>query len=92
MDELRKRATTTHLKPPVYDVEEPLWTADDPVTGCVGVGYVEEEAFGNLVSVVSRYETEAGETSYRKLPGRTVRRIEGEEGLLDAVRRVLGRG
>ncbi|QLG61765.1 hypothetical protein [Halorarum salinum] len=76
----------------MYDLEEPLWTAEDPVTECIGFGYVEEEAFGNLVSAVTRYENGPGERGYRKLPGEVVRRTDVDEGLIEAVKRVFGRG
>ncbi|QLG27351.1 hypothetical protein HUG10_07225 [Halorarum halophilum] len=91
-EELRERATIDRLEPPVYDLDEPLWTAEDPVTECVGFGYVEEEAFGNLASAITRYENESDGTRYRKVPGRFVRRTDADEGLIDAVKRALGRG
>lgn len=93
--ELRERARTTHWEPPTYGLERPLWTAEDPVTGCVGVGHVEEEAFGNLVAVVRRYEADdGGDDGYTKLPGRTVTKPLGRarsDGLVERMKRTLGR-
>lgn len=74
-DELRERAQILFREPPLYNIERSLWTAEDPHTECIGIGDVEEEAFGNLVSAVEQYEREGSDgPGYAKLPGRTVKR------------------
>ena len=56
-------------------VDEPLWVAEDPATDCVGVGSVEAEAVGNLVSVVAEFEADEGRRRpLMRVPGRTVAR------------------
>jgi hypothetical protein len=86
---LRDRAATTHWEPPVRGLEEPMWTARDPKTGCTGLGRVEAEAFGNLAAAVHHYEEEESHTGYTKYPGRLRRQPMGEStqeetsGLLD---------
>lgn len=47
---IMNRAETIYWEPPV--VREPFWRADDPKTGCVGVGESEHEARANLVHAV----------------------------------------
>lgn len=91
-DVVAERATVAHLEPPVYGLDEPMWTAEDDETDCVGVGRVEAEAVGNLVSVVVAYDRDPG-TSYVKLPGQVVERTWANEaesgGVLDALRDFL---
>lgn len=73
--EVRERAWVERREPPLDPVDEPLWVAEDPATDCLGVGSVEAEAVGNLVSVVAEFE--AGEGRGRplmKAPGRAVAR------------------
>ncbi|NHN48910.1 hypothetical protein G9464_15075 [Halostella sp. JP-L12] len=72
-DAVRERATVTHLEPPLLDIEEEMWSAEDPETGCVGYGRVEAEAVGNLVAVVAERAGES-EVGYVKLPGEVVER------------------
>ena len=93
---LRDRAVTTEWEPPVHGLEEPMWTAKDPVTGCTGIGRIEAEAYGNLAAAVHHYDEEGGSVGYTKYPG-TLRRSPptdpggGGSGLLnrlaDALRR-----
>lgn len=52
--------------------EEPMWIAEDPVTECAGAGRVEAEAVGNLVAVVTEYETRADDGPLLKTPGPVV--------------------
>ena len=52
----------------------PLWIAEDPVTECAGAGAVEAEAVGNLVAVVTKYETGELEEPMLKTPGPVVPR------------------
>jgi len=70
---VRERAQVTHVEPPVYGLDEALWSAEDPETDCVGYGRVEAEAVGNLIAVV----VERGGDSpvgHVKLPGEVVER------------------
>ena len=70
---VRDRASVEHYEPPVYGLDEPLWVARDEETGCSGIGRVEAEAIGNLVSLVVTHETAATEDAeYVKLPGDVV--------------------
>jgi hypothetical protein len=55
-DDVRDRAWVEHRRPPIDDLEKPVWIAEDPVTECAGVGRVKAEAVGNLVTVVVQYE------------------------------------
>ena len=91
--ELRERAWVERREPPIDPVEEPLWVAEDPETDCIGVGSVEAEAVGNLVSVVAEFETRARRRPLMKVPGRTVARpgVTGDAGgsLLDRFRDAL---
>ncbi|MFC6734261.1 MULTISPECIES: hypothetical protein [unclassified Haladaptatus] len=89
--DLRARATVTCYEPPLYDLEKPLWVAEDPETDCVGIGRVEAEAFGNLTAAVAEFEADGGRVPYKKLPGRTIRREAGG-GLLEKLRERFGRG
>jgi hypothetical protein len=70
---LRDRAVITEWEPPVHGLEEPMWTARDPVTGCAGIGRVEAEAYGNLAAAVHYHDEEGATTGYTKYPG-TLRR------------------
>ncbi|PSP94452.1 hypothetical protein BRC91_05750 [Halobacteriales archaeon QS_4_62_28] len=75
IDDIRDRAWVEHRRPPVTDIDEALWFAEDPVTDCAGVGRVEAEAVGNLVAVVVAYEAVDGlDQPALKLPGRTIAR------------------
>lgn len=70
VDAVRERAAVEHYEPPVYGIEEPVWIATDEATGCSGVGKVEDEAIGNLLSLVATHETAAiDDAEYVKLPG-----------------------
>ena len=97
VDDVRERCEITHWEPPVYDIEEEMWVAEDPITECMGFGRIEAEALGNLLAVVEEYETD-GETGtpYVKLSGDTVRRTwdrryrEDGDGLLGRLRDELG--
>jgi len=67
---VRERAEIEHYEPPVYGIEEPLWIATDEATGCSGVGKIEEEAVGNLLSLVATHETApVDDAEYMKFPG-----------------------
>lgn len=69
-DAVRQRATVEHYEPPVRGIEEPLWIATDEETGCSGVGKIEAEAIGNLLSLVATHETAAvDDAEYMKFPG-----------------------
>jgi len=90
-DEVRERAWVDHRRPPVTDIDEAMWFAEDPVTDCAGVGRVEAEAVGNLVAVVTEFEAPGGpDNPTMKLPGRTVTRpsvqTDQSESVLDRVR------
>ena len=89
--EVRERAWVEHRRPPIDPIDEPLWVAEDPVTDCIGVGTVEVEAVGNLVSVVEEFEAEEGRwRPLMKVPGRTVARpgtkADAESSVLDRFR------
>lgn len=74
-DTIEDRAWVEHRRPPIADVDEELWFAEDPETECAGVGSVEAEAVGNLVAVVTEYEAETDPGLPRmKLPGDTIAR------------------
>lgn len=75
-DEIRNRARIERRRPPNADLDEPMWVAEDPVTGCAGVGRVEAEAVGNLASVVECEYSGESKRSLMKLPGRVVNRPE----------------
>ncbi|PSQ28984.1 hypothetical protein BRD03_01510 [Halobacteriales archaeon QS_9_68_17] len=77
-DAVRERATVTHLEPPLLDIEEEMWSAEDPETNCVGYGRVEAEAVGNLVAVVAEHAGESG-VGHVKLPGEVVERTWQED-------------
>lgn len=77
---LRARAVTTHWEPPTHGLDEDMWTARDPETGCAGLGKVEAEAYGNLAAAVHHYEAEGSSTPYTKYPGQLHRRPMGEPG------------
>lgn len=66
------RADTIYWEPPV--VREPFWRADDPETGCIGVGETEREARGNLVYAVRahRRTTESDRSFFSAGPHQTV--------------------
>lgn len=89
---VRKRAFVEHRRPPIHDVDDPLWVAEDPVTDCAGVGRVEAEAIGNLVAVVAAFEDDDSHHPRLKLPGRVVARPAFEDDsstLLERIRSVL---
>lgn len=74
-DAIEDRAWVEHRRPPIADIEEELWFAEDPETECAGVGAVEAEAVGNLVAVVVEYEADPDPGPPRmKLPGDTIAR------------------
>lgn len=73
--DIEARAWVEHRRPPIADIDEELWFAEDPETECAGVGAVEVEAVGNLVAVVVEYETDPDPGHPRmKLPGDTIAR------------------
>jgi len=82
-DSVRDRAVVTHAEPPLYDLDEPLWSAEDPETNCVGYGRVEAEAVGNLIAVVTD-RADASDAGYVKLPGKVVERTwqESDDGIV----------
>lgn len=74
-DDVRDRAWVEHRRPPVDDLDELMWIAEEPVTKCSGVGRVEAEAIGNLVAVVIEYERrDVSGPPLLKLPGTVVKR------------------
>lgn len=74
LDEIRDRAWIERRRPPNADLDEPMWVAEDPVTGCAEAGRVEAEAVGNLVSVVECEYSGESNRPLMKLPGRVVSR------------------
>lgn len=90
--DIEERAWVEHRRPPVADIDEELWFAEDPETECAGVGVVEAEAVGNLVAVVVAYETDTDPGPPRmKLPGDSIarpsKRASGpSEGVLERLR------
>jgi hypothetical protein len=95
---LRERAVTTHWEPPVHGLEQPMWTARDPTTGCAGIGRVEAEAYGNLAAAVHHYDEEGSTVGYTKYPGTLHRRPlgdsddDGASGLLGRLADAFRRG
>lgn len=90
-DDVRDRARIEHRRPPVDDLDEAMWIAEDPVTECAGVGRVEAEAIGNLVAVVIEYERRDGsDPPLLKLPGSVVVRpsirVASSTSMLDRLR------
>jgi len=77
------RASVEHYRPPIHDLDEPLWVAEDPETDCRGLGRVQAEAIGNLVAVVDEYGHDP--TPYVKLPGDTVERFDARVGNHDSL-------
>ena len=91
-DEIRDRLRIVHLDKPLSLTESAVLYAEDPTTGCIGLGEVEAEAVGNAISAVVRYEREeSGGGPYVKAPGRVVEKSwDGERtGVLDAVRNLM---
>lgn len=91
-DAVRDRAHVEYLEPPIADVSEPFWRAEDRETGCVGIGRVESEAAGNLVAAVAAYEESTDETPLTKLPGETIERIDpqaADDGLVSRLSDLL---
>ncbi|WP_336343180.1 hypothetical protein [Halalkalicoccus ordinarius] len=85
-DDVRDRAWVEQRRPPIDDIEEPMWFAEDPATECAGVGRVEEEAVGNLVAVVAEYERRDGSgPPLLKLPGSVVTRPSFRSGSSSSV-------
>lgn len=77
--EVRERAWVEHRRPPIDPIDEPLWVAEDPETDCLGVGSVEAEAIGNLVSAVAEFEAAEGRRRpLMKAPGRAIARPPSE--------------
>lgn len=90
--DVRERASVEHYEPPVYGLDEPLWVAHDEETGCSGVGKVEAEAVGNLVSLIVVHETAAADDAeYVKLPGQVREKTWTGSGSEGIVGRLLGR-
>ena len=95
---LRDRAVITEWEPPIHGLEEPMWTARDPVTGCAGIGRVEAEAYGNLAAAVHYHDKEGSTVGYTKYPGTLHRRPigdsggDGASGLLDRLADAFRRG
>jgi len=77
---LRDRTVTTHWEPPAHGLEEAMWTARDPETGCTGIGRVEAEAYGNLAAAVHQHEAEGSSVGYTKYPGTLRRTPMGKPG------------
>jgi hypothetical protein len=65
-DDVRDRAWVEHRQPPIDDLKEPMWFAEDPVSECAGVGRVEAETVGNLVAVVAEYSRLGSSTTLRR--------------------------
>jgi hypothetical protein len=67
---ITERATVEQYEPPVFGIERDMWVAEDAETGCTGIGRVEQEALGNLVSLILTHESAAmDDGEYLKLPG-----------------------
>lgn len=90
-DDVRDRAWVEHREPPMDDLDESMWIAEDPVTECAGVGRVEAEAIGNLIAVVIEYEhRDESDPPLLKLPGSVVVRpsihVASSTSILDRLR------
>jgi hypothetical protein len=97
-EEVRERSDVTYMEPPLYNVDRAFWVAEDPDSGCMGLGQVEAEAIGNLIAVVREYEDDGGAgTPYVKVPGDTVEKSwdrsedRDEGGLFGRLRGLLDR-
>ncbi|MDX1747946.1 MAG: hypothetical protein R3324_18590 [Halobacteriales archaeon] len=84
------RAEVIYWEPPV--VREPFWRADDPKTGCVGVGESEREARVNLVHAVRAHQQRDDERGFYSVgPHQTVPITWRRKSRLQlAIDRVLG--
>ncbi|WP_135853812.1 hypothetical protein [Halorussus salinus] len=77
-DEIRDRLQLVELDESLSVTGEELTYAEDPETGCLGIGEIEAEAVGNAISVVVRYEREGDDgPPLVKAPGNVVRKTWG---------------
>lgn len=91
-DAIRDRLQVMHIDDTISLSEGAVWHAEDPQTGCIGLGAVEAEAVGNAISVVSQYERDAPSgPPYVKTPGRVVQKSWAADrtSVLDRVRERL---
>jgi hypothetical protein len=91
-DEIRDRLQVVQLDGTLSVSDRELTYAEDPETGCIGLGEVEAEALGNAVSVVVQYERDGRDgRPYVKAPGQVVRKTwgDGGTGAFEAVRELL---
>lgn len=78
---IRDRASVEQYEPPVFGIEREMWVARDEETGCMGIGRVEAEAIGNLISLIVTHESAAYEDQeYLKLPGEVMEKRWGDAG------------
>lgn len=97
-DAVRDRAEVGRLDPVVLDsdywaADEPKWVAEDPETGCRGVGEFEAAALTNLVYAVEAYHADPGSAvGYISVgPEKTYRMrwLDDDSTLLARLRRLL---
>jgi len=78
VEEIRDRLRIVELDESLSVTDEAVAYAEDPETGCLGLGKIEAEAVGNAISVVVRYEREGGDgPPLVKAPGTVVRKTWG---------------
>lgn len=91
-DAIRDRLQVMHIDEAISVSESAVWHAEDPQTGCIGLGAVEAEAVGNAISAVSQYEHDAPSgPPYVKTPGRVVQKswATDKPDMLERVRKLL---
>jgi hypothetical protein len=91
-DAIRDRLQVMHIDETVSVSEGTMWYAEDPKTGCIGLGDVEAEAVGNAISVIVEYQrdTVSGQP-YVKTPGRVVQKswTDDQAGVFERIRELL---
>jgi hypothetical protein len=91
-DAIRDRLQVMHLDDTLSLGSETMWYAEDPRTGCIGLGAVEAEAVGNAISVTIQYERDApGGPPHVKVPGKVVEKswAHDRSSLFERVRDLL---
>jgi hypothetical protein len=69
---IRQRAWIEYREPETARVDDPVWVAEDPDSGCLAIGDVRIEAVGNLVAAVDEYERSGTDTPLLKTRGRSM--------------------
>lgn len=91
-DAIRNRLQVVHLDDALSLGDGASIYAEDPRTGCMGLGEVEAEAVGNAISVVVQYEEDGGSGGpYVKAPGRVVEKTweNDQSGVFESLRNLF---